>query len=109
MTSYVIPLAPQAQTVTTTLPNGTTVTLRLIYQFNQDDCWILDIDDATGNPIVQGIPLVTGADLLEQYAYLGLGCSLYAATDGDPVSPPHWWNLGSTAQLYVVSPQTTPA
>ena len=98
---YEIPLTPQPQTLSVTFPNGTPVQLRLIYQFNDDACWLLDIADANGAFLVCGIPLVTGADLLAQYAYLGLGAKLFVTTDADLAEPPHWWNLGTSAHLWV--------
>lgn len=98
-----IPLTPRPQTLTVQFPNGALYTLRLIYLFTPDDCWELDISDSDDNPIVQGIPLVTGADLLGQYAYLGFGCQMRCATDGDPDAVPLFNNLGLglTAHLYV--------
>ncbi len=99
--SYEIPLTPKPQTFSVTFPNGTPVQMRLNYQFNDDRCWILDIADADGNLLVCGIPLVTGADLLGQYASLGLGAKLFVTTDGYPAEPPHWWSLGVSAHLYV--------
>lgn len=101
MAVFEIPLRPRPQIVTTRFPNGQTYSLRLIYEFGPDDCWLLDISDSFGNPIVCGIPLVTGCDLLAQFAYLGFGCSLYCTTDGDRPTPPKWWNLGSTAHLWL--------
>ena len=104
-TFYEIPLHSDAQVITTTFPNGNTYQLRLNYQFNNDDCWLLDISDSSGNPIVQGIPLLSGVDLLGQYAYLGFGVQMFCGTDGDfsgSVSP-KWWNLGSTAHLWIAA------
>ncbi|HDS4945079.1 TPA: hypothetical protein QHY57_005346, partial [Klebsiella pneumoniae subsp. ozaenae] len=45
--------------------------------------WCLDIMDSTGADLIKGIPLITGANLLAQYRYLGLGFSLYVNCD-DP-------------------------
>jgi hypothetical protein len=101
MSVYEIPLKPQPQTVSVKFPNGVTYQLRLIYEFGSDDCWLLDISDSSGNPILCGVPLVTGADLFAQYAYLGFGCSLYCTTDGDRFAVPKWWNLGVTAHLWI--------
>lgn len=64
--------------------------------------WVLDIADNNNNPIVCGIPLVTGIDLLYQYQYLGFGGSLVVATDGNPVIPPTFDNLGTDSHLYFV-------
>lgn len=101
MSVFEIPLKPQPQTVFAQFPNGVTYQLRLIYQFTPDDCWLLDIDDASGNPILCGVPLITGADLLAQFSYLGFGCSLYCTTDGDTFAVPKFYNLGVTAHLFV--------
>ncbi len=43
---------------------------------NSIDCWGLDIGDASNNPIVCGIPLIPGVNLLAQYAYLGISGEL---------------------------------
>jgi hypothetical protein len=104
MAVYEIPLSPRPQSFSITFPNGVTYVLRLIYLFTPDDCWLLDISDAQGNPIVCGIPLVTGADLLAQYAYAGFGCKMFVTTDGDPMAVPRFFNLGITAHLYIEAP-----
>lgn len=96
-----IPLTPRPQTFSATFPNGNTYNFRLIYQFNDDDCWLMDIADVDGNTLVAGVPLVTGADLLAQYAYLGLGVKMWVTTDADLAEPPHWWNLGTSAHLWI--------
>lgn len=64
--------------------------------------WVLDIADSSGNPVVQGIPLVTGADLLAQYRHLGFTGSLAIQTTSDPDAVPTFTNLGGDAQLYWV-------
>lgn len=103
-TVYEIPVTPgKPQTFSTVFPNGQTYQLRLLYQFNDDDCWLIDISDASGNPLLCGVPLVTGVDLLAQFAYLGLGAMLWVSTDGDLAEPPHWWNLGATAHLWIAA------
>lgn len=66
--------------------------------------WVLDISDVSNNPILQGIPLVTGGDLLEPFGYLNLGFQLIAQSDFDPSAPPTFDNLGTTGHLYVVVP-----
>ena len=66
--------------------------------------WILDIADGNNTPIVSGIPLVTGADLLAQYAYLGIGGSLYVSNPNDPGASPTFGSLGDTSSLYFVTP-----
>lgn len=43
--------------------------------------WALDIMDGSGALLIGGIPLIPGADLLEQYKYLKLGFSLFVICD----------------------------
>jgi hypothetical protein len=62
--------------------------------------WVLDLGDQLGNPLVNGIPMVTGADLLAQYRYLGFGGALVAQSDFDWTAPPTFMNLGQTGHLY---------
>ena len=62
--------------------------------------WILDIDDQFGEPLLYGVPLVTGANLLAQQKHLGFGGGLYVQTTDDPDSVPTFENLGDGAVLY---------
>lgn len=66
--------------------------------------WMLDFADASGNPLLCGVPLVTGADLLAQYPDMSFGGSLFALSDNDPTAPPGFDDLGDTAHLYWVTP-----
>ena len=65
--------------------------------------WVLDVYDSGGNPIVTGIPLVTGENLLAQYAYLGFIGGLWVQTTSDPDAVPTFQNLGGDGQLYYVT------
>lgn len=98
-----IPLSPQAQTFGITLA-GRPLAMTLKFMEAGGAGWILDIADSRGNPLVGGIPLVTGHDLLEQYAYLGLGGQLFVSTNGDPDAVPTYANLGVASHLYFVTP-----
>ncbi len=63
--------------------------------------WVLDLADVnTGLPIAANIPLITGADLLEGLAYLGINGKLYVYTDGGDFSVPTLDNLGVESNLY---------
>ena len=103
MTPYTIPLTNSQQQLSIAL-GGTIYTLT-VYWNTQSNVWTLDIADSAGKDIVLGIALVTGCDLLGQYAYLGLGGSLVVQTDFDPTLPPTYDNLGINGNLYFV---TTP-
>lgn len=95
---FEIPLiaAPQAFSISI---GNTTYNMDLAWNTVSEN-WVLDISDLSNNPLIQGIPLITGADLLEQYAYVGLGVQLYAQTDNAPGVVPTYDNLGIDSHLY---------
>lgn len=101
MTAYEVPLSAANQRFTIQL-GQVDYTFALTYRDVPEGGWVLDIADSAGAPIVAGIPLVTGADLLAQYAHLGIGGSLYVITDADPGAIPTFTNLGSASRLYFV-------
>ncbi|MGA4275570.1 phage baseplate plug family protein [Ralstonia nicotianae] len=102
MQTFEIPLTPVPQTFDVTLV-GVGYQFTLQWRDTTNGGWILDIADSTGNPLVCGIPLVTGVDLLAQYAYLGFGCELWVQTDAAD-APPTYTNLGTESHLYCVVP-----
>lgn len=102
MTNYLIPVQPStAQQFRTTL-NGTKYLLKFKYIDAPQAGWILDISDDLGNPVVSGVPLVTGADLLAQYGYLNFGFQLIVVSSPDPSYAPQFADLGVTSQLIAV-------
>lgn len=99
-TYYEIPLSAQPQTFYITLVG---VQYQFLVVWNAvNSSWMINISDASGNPILSGIPMVTGADLLEQYAYLNLGFALVAQTDNAPDVVPTFADLGTTGHLYAI-------
>lgn len=129
MTPYLVPLKPYAQQFTISL-SGITYTLTLNFRAlpewtetgndegivetggnsipfsidTDDGGWVLDIGDANNNPIVQGIPLVTGADLLAKYGYLGFIGQLWVQSlSGNPDTTPTYANLGTNGMLFYVT------
>lgn len=103
MPLYEIPLSPAPQRFAIALA-GTSYRLTVQYRDAAMAGWILDIADINDNPILAGIPLVTGTDLLGQYATLGFGGSLFVGTDGDPDAVPTFGDLGQTAHVYFLTP-----
>lgn len=65
--------------------------------------WYADIYDNNNKPLVLGVPFVTGADLLEQFGYLGIGGGLVVQSDNDPGQVPGYETLGVTGHLYFVN------
>ncbi|MBS0893952.1 hypothetical protein JK211_07880 [Tatumella sp. JGM130] len=100
MTSSVsrLPLTTENQEFDSSI-SGVTYKFRLLWR---GEFWTLDMMDSSGDAIINGIPLVTGVDLLGQYAHLSLGFSLYVINstgDDDPTDT----TLGVTSNLYIVT------
>jgi len=63
--------------------------------------WHLDILLSDKAPLINGIPLITGTDLLGQYEHLGIGGSLFVCSDTEsPDDLPTFQNLGIDSKLY---------
>ncbi len=99
MPNFEIPLTPNPQSFVISLSG---VNYRLTAQWRNavGAGWVLDIADSGGTPIIQGIPLVTGVNLLDQYDYLNLGGVLWCQTTADPDAVPTFENLGVDSHLY---------
>lgn len=97
-----IPLSPTPQAFSITL-SGVSYWLSIAYAAVDQGGWSLDIADAQKVPVVNGLPLVTGADLLEQYEYLGLPGRLWVQTLSDPDAVPTFDNIGGDAKLLWVT------
>jgi hypothetical protein len=66
-------------------------------------CWILDVYDAsTLEPILLGNAVVTGADLLAQFDYLGFPGAFVVQTDHDRLAQPTFENLGTLSHLFYI-------
>ena len=108
-TFFEIPLSPTPQRFRITLAG---VNYGLVMSYRAAPCgmggWCMDINDDLGNPIVCGVPLVTGSDLLAQYAYLGLGGGMMVLSDGDADALPTFENLGITPGSHLYWITTTP-
>jgi hypothetical protein len=66
--------------------------------------WVLDFaDEASNQVLLTNVPLVAGADLLEQFKHVGIPGKLLVYTDGDEFAPPTLENLGQEANLYYVA------
>jgi hypothetical protein len=98
--AFEIPLSGESQSFGVTLAGAQ---YQLLVQWrNAVQTWFLDIADASGNPLVQGIALVTGVDLLGQHKHLGIDGSLFVVSDDDPGAMPTYDNMGTGSHLYFV-------
>lgn len=95
-----IPLTPVSQHFAIQLA-GVQYQLTLIWRDVAG--WVLDIAGNDRRPIVQGIPLVAGADLLAQYRHLGFGGQLFVMSDPAMLVPPTRDNLGIESHVYFMS------
>lgn len=101
MHPYEIPLSAETQKFSIQLGSASYV-LRF-YWCKYSSCWMLDISDANEVPMLLGIPVVTGIDLLSQYAYLEFGGSLIVQTDHNPDQVPDFAGLGTSGHIYFVT------
>lgn len=103
-TAYRIPMIPQNQEFDVSLA-GVTYHLRVKWNSNPlAQSWVLDIMDSQQNPILSGIPMVTGCDLLEQYAYKNIGGAMIVQSTTDPDEVPDYASLGVTGFVFLVTP-----
>lgn len=97
---FTIPLTPTPQKFNITLAGRQ---LTVVNVWNEHSGWAINIiDGITNEPLISNIPLVTGADLLAQYEYVGIPGSLVVYTDGEQFTPPTETNLGGQSNLYYV-------
>lgn len=94
-----IPLSSGNQTFQVSL-GSTTYMLRIIWRDVAG--WIMDVQDSSGAPLLCGVPLITGVNLLEQYPELGINGALTVdISKGEPEYPTAT-NLGAGSRLYFV-------
>ncbi len=99
MAAYVIPLTPEPQSFGITLA-GKEYRLTVRWLDTPEAGWFLDIEQPDkAAPIILGLSLVAGQDLLEQYAYLDFGGELRVQGD----MPPSLDNLGSEVELLFIT------
>ena len=94
-----IPTSPEPQRFLITLAAGQTYQLVTQYRATPEAGWILDIGEPDSTPIISGIPLVTGINLLAQYQHLIVG-SLFVLSDVDMWAAPGFPDLGVSSHLY---------
>lgn len=102
-TTVELPLTPDSQSLSVQL-QGVTYQLTVTWREALGGGWVLDLADENSVPIVAGLPLVTGSDLLAQHGHLGLGFELRVQTDHDPDAVPTFDNLGVLSHIYAVLP-----
>lgn len=94
----ILPVTNQPEKFTISL-SGTNYILVSRWNAADEGGWIVDFYDQDNNPLIMNIPLVNGANLLEQYTYTGIPGLLYVSVDGDDYGVPTIDNLGDGSDL----------
>jgi hypothetical protein len=113
MAVFKIPVTPQRNQRFDVTINGIRYNFRLVWN-GALNAWVLDIYDEAETPILTGVPLVTGSDLLDQFEYLGIGVNentgtmvslraLTYAVHRPPEAVPTFENFGTDAHLYYIT------
>ncbi|KDA93341.1 phage baseplate plug family protein [Pantoea agglomerans] len=95
-----IPLSPDNQQFTTTI-NG--INYSILTLWRDEAGWVIDLLNSSSIAIVTGIPLVTGANLLEQFGFLRLGFGLVVVCDDPAQGYPTRDDLGLRSHLLAVT------
>jgi hypothetical protein len=96
--ALVIPLTPEPQTFFVQLGAGT-YRLRLSW-CSASACWLLDVEDRLLAPLVSGLPMVTGVNLLAAFAYLGIPGALVVQSRSSVNFVPTFTSLGTDGLLF---------
>ena len=97
-----IPLVSGSQSFATRL-GGVDYQFQIAYRNVTEGGYFLDIADGRGNPLVQGVPLVTGINLLAQYPDIGFAGRLWLQTASVPDALPTYDGLGTDSKLLWVT------
>lgn len=95
-----LPLQSGPQTYDIVL-SGIDYQLTFTYHDALDMGWTLDVSFADGSPIIAGIPLVCGSDLLAQYQHLNLGGALIVLNANQMA--PTYADMGTSLVLLYVT------
>jgi len=103
MTIYEFPLRPEAQQMSITL-GDVEYQVRFGWADTADGGWFIDIADLNGAPLLRGLPLTAGENILQQFDYLGFPGEIRVQTDGDDLVEPTYANLGSNGKVLFITP-----
>ena len=85
--------------------NNVNYTMAVKWNDSPDGGWEFDLSNSdTDTPLAYSIPLICGADCLGGLEYLGIGGKFFVYSQGDSALIPSYETLGSTSNLYFVTP-----
>lgn len=99
MQAYEVPLSKSCQKFNIQL-DGTAYNLKAVWRDVAG--WVLDISDSHENPLLLGVPMVPGVNLLEQYPELGINGALVVVCDKGAPEYPTENNIGVFSHLIFV-------
>lgn len=94
-----VPLTADNQTFSVTL-GGKSWYMRLLWRDVAG--WILDIYDANNVPVLTGVPLIPGVNLLAQYPSLPFDGMLAVGVATEAPAYPTQVNLGTASRFYFI-------
>ncbi len=103
MIVYDFPLRPEAQQMQITLAT-VEYSIRFGWCDSPDGGWFMDISSVDGLPLVLGLPLTAGENVLQQSDYLGFPGEIRVQTDDDPLVEPTYDNLGTSGRVLFITP-----
>lgn len=103
MAAFEFPLTPGAQQMTVPVSDEQ-FTFRFAWSDSPEGGWFIDILRLDGSPLVRGLPLTAGENVLQQFDYLGISGAIYVQTDNDPLVEPTYDNLGLNGRVFFVTP-----
>ena len=102
MASQIVPLAnsPDQSIQVILAVNNNTLTMNLRVYFNTyQGCWMMDIADQFGAPLISSIPVVTGVwpagNILSAWDYMQIGAAYLVNQNGSTADIPNASSLGS--------------
>lgn len=98
------PLIPaSAQEMTITLGNKE-YTIRFAWCDSPEGGWFMDLYDLQLNPMIRGIPLTAGENVLQQFDYLEMPGEIRVQVDENPLLEPSFENFGIAGKVVFVTP-----
>lgn len=96
--AFEIPLTPEAQSFSTTIA-GQVVNMAMQWSNAPEGGWMMNIADAAGNALANGLPLVTGGDILGQLKDIGIDAAMHVVNSAGGDLAPTFENLGVDTHL----------
>lgn len=98
-----LPLRNDTAWYSFTFTLSSTVYLFTIRYDQRMDRWIMDLADANSNPLVSGVPLLVGRNLIGRFVTEGLPVGYFFVTDDTNTGiEPTRFSFGTTHTLYFV-------